>query len=118
MPNRRQHLRISRKFLGLKGNPAVHLLLDGAGLPIKLKPQYHRLTHNPNYVRQVIKLLLGEKGELEAWSHLLTDWGFIEIYKKQEKCPMCGKVFNSKKGMKIHMKRMHKENEEKVLIPQ
>lgn len=85
MASLRQHLKLSRSFLGLKGNPTLHHLLDGAGLPTKLKPQYHRLTHNPRYVEQTIKPLLGKEGELEAWGHLLADWGFISIYQKKKK---------------------------------
>jgi len=85
MPNLRQHLKISKKFLGLEGNPVVHRLLDGAGLPRKLRPQYHRTTHNPQFIEQAIKPLLGEKGELEAWGHLLADWGFIATYENTKK---------------------------------
>lgn len=78
MPRLRGHLRISRRFLGLKGNANVHHLLDGAGLAKSLQPQYHRLTHHYKYIEETISPLLGREGELEAWGHLLADWGFLD----------------------------------------
>jgi len=85
VPNLKEHLKISRKFLGFDGNPVIHRLLDGAGLPSKLRPQYHKITHTPQFVGQTIKSSFGEEGELEAWGHLLADWGFITIYKNPRK---------------------------------
>lgn len=77
MANLREHLRVSKRFLGINGNPVIHRLLDGAGLPHKLRSTYHKVTHEPVYIETMIRPLFGEKGVLEAWSHLLTDWGFI-----------------------------------------
>ena len=76
MPKLPQHLKTTRKFLGFKGNPAVHYLLDGGNLPKKLRLTYHRSTHNPYFIEQIIKPL-GEEAELEAWLHLFQDWGLV-----------------------------------------
>jgi len=69
MSKRIKHLKTVREFLGYKGNPAIHKLLDIS--PI----QYHKLTHNPAYIEAVIRPEFGLKGEIEAWLHLLEDWG-------------------------------------------
>jgi hypothetical protein len=74
-----QHLKLTKQFLGFKGNPLVHKLLDG-GLPLKYQPQYHKLTHNPEFINIIIYSNLGEEGALEAWLHLLADWGFFKDY--------------------------------------
>ena len=72
MAGKSRHLAITKRFLGYKGNPAIHTLLD-------IKPiTYHKLTHNPDYIELIIKPQFGERGEIEAWLHLLVDWGIYE----------------------------------------
>ena len=76
--NLSQHLKLNKNFLGFKGNPAIHKCLD-LGLAGKFEPQYHKLTHNPEFIRLVIFPIYGEKGNIEAWLHLLADWGFFDL---------------------------------------
>ena len=75
--NLSQHLKLTRNFLGHKGNPEIHHCLD-LSVSKKFEPQYHKLTHTPEFIRLVILPVHGEKGNIEAWLHLLADWGFCE----------------------------------------
>jgi len=69
MPRKKKHLKTVREFLGYDGNPDIHDLLDRG--PIHL----HRLTHDPYFIDSVIFREYGIRGEVEAWLHLLEDWG-------------------------------------------
>lgn len=83
--NLKQHLKLTKDFLGFKGNSDVNRLLD-LGLSEKFQPQYHKLSHNPKFIREFIFQIYGEKGELEAWLHLLADFGFFnDYYSKNDK---------------------------------
>jgi len=77
--NLNQHLNLTRKFLGHKGNPEIHRDLD-FGTATKFEPQYHKLRHNPRFIQDNILPIYGEKGSIEAWLHLLADWGFFNDY--------------------------------------
>lgn len=74
--NLNQHLKLTRKFLKYKGNPEIHRCLD-LGYAKKFEPQYHKLTHNPKFIQEIILPVHGEEGSIEAWLHLLADWGFV-----------------------------------------
>lgn len=62
--------------MGYEGNPAIHECLD-FGFSEKFEPQYHKLTHNPNFIKEIILPIYDKRGEIEAWLHLLADWGFF-----------------------------------------
>jgi hypothetical protein len=69
---RREHLKISREILGLAGNPAIHDFLDA------LPPHLHRLTHNIGFIEREIEPYFGRDGVIEAWAHIMADWGFFD----------------------------------------
>lgn len=71
MPNLRNHLKISNDLLGFS-DPLVHQILDYQGRNLE-----HRFRHNPK-ICESIKEMLGENEYLEAWLHILTDWGMIK----------------------------------------
>jgi hypothetical protein len=74
MPNRKEHLKISKDLLGYC-NPMVHDILDKS-LPIA----EHRRTHRPETC-QLIGQLLGKDAEREAWLHLFADYGIVKTSK-------------------------------------
>lgn len=70
--NRKEHLRISREVLGLEGNPEIHKFLDSLSFP------NHRITHNISFVERNIEPYWGRTGRIEAYAHILADWGFFD----------------------------------------
>jgi hypothetical protein len=70
VPNRIEHLKLSRELLGYS-NPLVHDILDRS-LPI----EEHRRTHSPETINLIGKLL-GEDAKREAWLHLLADYRLV-----------------------------------------
>jgi len=78
---RQEHLRISKEILGLKGNPEIHKILDS--LPIYL----HRITHNIGFIEREIVLIWGWEGKIEAFAHILADWGLFDgVLPKKRRC--------------------------------
>ena len=76
MPNLREHKRLSENILGYS-NSLVHKLLDYQGFSLE-----HRYRHTPKTV-DAIEQLLGKEARLEAWLHILTDWGIFRIDKNK-----------------------------------
>ena len=104
--NLKEHLRVTKDFLGIEGNPEVHHLLD-IGLGKKYQPQFHKLTHNPQFINTFINSAFGEKGVLEAWLHLLVDFGFFNDYYSKEPA----KEKTTEKKPSSRTKRVKKESE-------
>ena len=91
---RENHLKFTREFLGIRGNPEVHKLLDLPG-----QPATHRATHTPQYIELVIKPMYGEEGAKEAWLHILIDFLYPE--KKKPKYHKITKALKYKKSRDI-----------------
>jgi hypothetical protein len=70
LPNLKEHLKLSKELLGTR-TPLVHQLLDARGKTLE-----HRYRHGPKTVK-AIEELLGSGARLEAWLHILVDWGMI-----------------------------------------
>jgi len=71
IPTKKEHIRLSKRYLGYS-IPIVHDILDRY-LPI---PE-HRRTHRPEMIK-LIGELLGEEAKTEAWLHFLADYGFVK----------------------------------------
>lgn len=106
MPLGNRHERVDKILFG-ETIPEVHRMLDKDRDNLG---GYHRvLTHSLETLEKIYKKF-GTFGYILGLVHIGLDYHLLDesLFLKQVKCPICGKDFNSQKGLKIHMRRMHR----------
>jgi len=103
----RKHIAVDKTLFG-KTIPEVHKTLDKD--EDRLGGHHRVLTHSLDTLERISQRY-GAFGYLLALIHLGLDYGLLDksLFFEQIECPICKKVFDNKRGLKIHIKKKHEK---------